>query len=79
MSDTAHEAFNNWFRRELRPEPLERRASDLPAGDLGIGKGAAAGPPARPAITSIEVTSRIRRAALICRQTTVPQGVDPFA
>jgi hypothetical protein len=68
-------AINELIRRAARPEPLERREPPAPliVGDLGVGRGGCAGPPARRPDTSAEISAAIRLAA---HRATRRIGVD---
>jgi hypothetical protein len=80
--------FDRWFRAAAgRAAPAPELQRDRPVGhfgpaprdgSIGIGKGGAAGLAPRARLDSLDVSNRIRRAALIARSTVIPQGVDPF-
>jgi hypothetical protein len=72
---TPHPSLNALIRQAARGQT---NTPPDAVGDLGVGRGGAAGGAPRPS-GNTEINARIRRAVQISRTLTVPSGIDPFA
>jgi hypothetical protein len=71
--------MSDWIRASCGRTPAPTLEPEQPAGHLGVGRGGTARFAPVVRLDSVEVSDRIRRAAMIARSTVIPQGVDPFA
>jgi hypothetical protein len=73
---SGYDDFNRQLRRAARPRPFEHRQppASLQAGDIGVGRGGAAGPPLRP--PGNDINAGIRAAARIARHAQIRGGIS---